>query len=88
MRAAAIFFMALAIAGAHPAGAQGEARVPIVRRGDRLILDSKVGAVTASVPAEAMQDGGKGDTIRVKNLQSGKVQPAQIVRAGLAEVAR
>lgn len=79
-------FLAEAPAKAPPAPPAAEAAPPVIRRGDRVTLSARVGAVVASVEAESLQDGRVGDTVRVKNLQSGKVQPARVVSAGQVEV--
>ena len=59
---------------------------PAVRRGERVALSARIGAVVAQVEAEALQDGRPGEVIRVRNLQSGRVQPARVARAGQVEV--
>ncbi|MCS6912311.1 MAG: flagella basal body P-ring formation protein FlgA [Myxococcales bacterium] len=75
----------LLVFGRAGAASSGEA-VPTVRRGDRVLLTVRVGAVVAQVEAEALQDGGAGQIIRVRNLHNGRVQQGRITRAGLVEV--
>lgn len=73
----------LPVPGEAPARAAAR---PLVRRGDRVILSARVGRVVASVPAEALEDGQTGDTIRVRNLQSARMQVGRVTRAGEVEV--
>lgn len=58
----------------------------LVRRGEHVQLSARIGAVTAQVEAEALQDGRLGETIRVRNLHSGRVQQGRVVRMGQVEV--
>jgi flagella basal body P-ring formation protein FlgA len=57
-----------------------------VRRGDRVQLFCRIGAVTAQVEAEALQDGRTGAEIRVRNLQNGRVHRGRITAPGTVEV--
>lgn len=79
----------LAHAGS-PAAAAADMRpaVPprVVHRGEPVQLSARAGVVVAQVSAEALQDGGIGETIRVRNLQNGKVQQARVTAAGHVEV--
>jgi flagella basal body P-ring formation protein FlgA len=58
-----------------------------VRKGDpvRVVIDTP--ALRLSVPGEALQDGGEGDPVRVKNASSGKELTAQVVAHGVVLVA-
>jgi hypothetical protein len=67
-------------------GPGGAKRQVIVRRGEHLTMDAKAGSVTSSVQVEALQDGAQGETIQVRNLQSGRLQTARVVQPGIAEV--
>ena len=92
MRGRAIMVVVAAALSLHVDRAEGrdvQAPAPkLILRGQHLMLDARVGAVTASVEAEALQDGGKEDTIQVRNLYSGRVQSARVTRPGRAEVLR
>lgn len=48
------------------------ARVPAIRKGSRVTLVYARGAVRLSVPAEALNDAGPGESVTVRNLQSNK----------------
>ena len=41
--------------------------IPVISRGERVLIEVKVGSVTATAEGTARQDGGIGDTIRVYN---------------------
>ena len=41
--------------------------VPVISRGERVLIEVRVGGVVATAEGTARQDGGKGDTIRVYN---------------------
>lgn len=75
----------LLFVGSTDAAGSGEAGLT-VRRGDRVLLSVRVGAVVAQVEAEALQDGSAGEVIRVRNLHNGRVQQGRITRPGLVEV--
>ncbi|MFP4109318.1 MAG: flagellar basal body P-ring formation chaperone FlgA [Desulfonatronovibrio sp.] len=55
--------------------------VPVVSRGERANLVYESGSVTLSVPVEVLEDGQKGDSIMVRNMQSRK-EIAGIVQDG------
>ncbi len=59
---------------------------PAVARGERVTMSARVGVVVASVSAEALQDGKVGETIRVRNLQNGRVQQARVSRPGHVDI--
>jgi hypothetical protein len=74
-------------AGPADAGAPAPgSAAPVVRRGEHVQLSARVGAVTAQVEAEALQDGRLGEIIRVRNLHSGRVQQGRVARPGHVEV--
>ena len=41
--------------------------VPLIRRGDRVMVTTRIGSVVAMIEGTARQDGGRGETIRVVN---------------------
>ncbi|KPZ69370.1 flagellar basal body P-ring biosynthesis protein FlgA [Shewanella sp. P1-14-1] len=41
--------------------------------GDRVIIEAKMNGFYANMPGEALESGGEGSTIRVRNLSSGKI---------------
>ena len=61
-------------------------KIPIVRRGDAIRLVARAGRMNMSAAGEAMQDGGVGDRIRVKNSDSGKVVYGHILEDGAIQV--
>ena len=61
-------------------------RIPIVKRGELIRIVARGGLVEVTIDGTAMQDGGKGDLIRVKNVDSGKVVRGHVVDSGLIEV--
>ena len=61
-------------------------KVPVVRRGDAIRLVARAGRMSMSASGEAMQDGGIGDRIRVKNSDSGKVVYGHVLEDGAIQV--
>ena len=55
----------------------------LVRRGERLVMQARHNVIQASTQGEALEDGRKGDVIRVKNVTSGKVIEAQVTGIGV-----
>ena len=55
----------------------------LVRRGERVVMQARHGAIQANTDGEALADGRKGDVIRVKNVTSGKVIEAQVTGIGV-----
>ena len=51
----------------------------VVKRGSRITVVAENGGFRVSILAQAMESGAKGDTIRVKNLDSRKIIQAEIV---------
>jgi flagella basal body P-ring formation protein FlgA len=85
-RLASIVSLSLGLLAAAAAAPVPDVAARAVRRGERVSLVARVGAVVAAVDAEALQDGGTGEVIRVRNLQNGKVLPARVIGAGQVEV--
>lgn len=77
----------VALAGGRPIVAQSLVARAAVRKGDpvRVIIDTP--ALRLSVPGEALQDGGEGDPVRVRNASSGKELTAEVVAHGVVLVA-
>lgn len=73
-------------ATAGPRGEESNTQAPPVHKGDRVQLSARVGAVTAQVEAEALEDGQEGALIRVRNLHSGRVHKGRVLRVGQVEV--
>ena len=61
-------------------------RPPLVQRGDVVTVLVSVGRVSATIYGEARQDGGRGERIRVRNLQSGKGLIARVLDTKRVEV--
>ena len=55
------------------------ALIPLVRRGSVVTLRYESASVTIETKAEAMSDGGAGETIQVRNLQSKRIIHAMVV---------
>ena len=54
-------------------------KLPLVHRGDEVDLQLKTEHMVISARGQALQDGGDGVTIRVRNLDSGRVVRARVV---------
>ena len=61
-------------------------RIPIVKRGELISILARGDLFEVTTEGTAMQDGGKGDLIRVKNVDSGKVIREHVIDSGLIEV--
>lgn len=57
----------------------------LVKRGDQVVIRAEGEGIYASTSGEALQDGSRGETIRVRNLSSGKVITAWVVEKGVVE---
>jgi len=57
----------------------------MVERGDQVVIRVEADGVYASMTGEALQDGSKGEGIRVRNHSSGKVITAWVVEKGIVE---
>lgn len=58
----------------------------LVRRGDRISVDSTSGGVSVSITGEAQGSARRGERVRVRNLQSGRTIDAVVVDAGRARM--
>ena len=61
-------------------------RRPLVRRGDTIDVSAVNGPLTVTVKAIAMQSGGKGETVLVRNLETRREFNAVVVDPGHAEI--
>ena len=61
-------------------------RIPIIKRGEFIRILARGDLFEVTTEGTAMQDGGKGDLIRVKNVDSGKVIRGHVIDSGLIEV--
>lgn len=59
---------------------------PAVRRGERIEIFVRNGALSISMPAQSTEDGHIGDLITVRNIQSKREIPAVVTAIGRAEV--
>lgn len=57
----------------------------LVERGDNVVIRVAADGVEATMTGEALQDGSKGQGIRVRNHSSGKVITAWVVERGIVE---
>lgn len=63
-----------------------QATAPLmVSRGDQVLIRVEGNGVQASMTGEALQDGSKGQSIRVRNHSSGRVVTAWVVDRGIVE---
>lgn len=60
--------------------------IPVIHRGDQIVMQVVSSNMAVEAVGVAMQDGGVGEQIRVKNNDSGKVVRGQILEAGLVQV--
>ncbi len=60
--------------------------VPVIGRGDKVLLIVTVGGVSVSARGTALQDGAPGDLISVRNDRGGKRLPCTVVSAGVVRV--
>ena len=60
--------------------------IPVVHRGDEVELVARTNQLAVSALGQAMQDGGIGERIRVKNSDSGKILYGQIIDAATIQV--
>jgi flagella basal body P-ring formation protein FlgA len=61
-------------------------KIPVIKRGDAIQLVARAGRMSMSAAGEALQDGGIGDRIRVKNSDSGKVIYGHVLEGGIIQV--
>ncbi len=60
--------------------------VPLIERGDRVLVTVHLGGITVSATAVALEDGFEGQVIDVKNDRSGKRFQGTVVAGGLVRV--
>ena len=60
--------------------------VPVIARGDDIVLIAETANMQLSVRGVAMQDGGIGSRIRVKNADSGKILSGRVIDAGTVRI--
>lgn len=66
--------------------AQHVEAVPVVHRGDDVVVALRTGTMSLLVTGIALEDGGAGARIRVRNVDSGKVVFAEVVDADTVRV--
>ena len=59
----------------------------IVRKADHVVITASAGSLAVKMPGEALSDGGMGEQIRVRNMNSKRVVKARVVGPGQVEVA-
>ena len=69
-----------------PLGPRDLEAVPVVGRGDVLLLVARVGGVVASLPGKALEAAGIGDMLRVENLASGQTVSGVLQDGGVVDV--
>lgn len=60
-------------------------KLPVIRRGDSVLVFASVGATLIEVPGRALEDGKVGDIILVENASTRKRFLARVVQEGLVE---
>ncbi len=60
--------------------------IPVVKRGDGITMMAQSPNMQISASGVALQDGGMGEHIRVKNTDSGKIVIGEVVDAGTVQV--
>jgi flagella basal body P-ring formation protein FlgA len=58
----------------------------LIRKGDQVVIIAKSGTLLVRMPGEALSDGGLGEQIRVRNLNSKRVIKAHVTAPGQVEV--
>lgn len=58
----------------------------IVQRGQSLLIEASAGSISVRVRGEALQDGRRGERIRVRNLSSQRIIEARVVGPGRVRV--
>jgi flagella basal body P-ring formation protein FlgA len=61
-------------------------KIPVVERGETILLVVRVGGITVRATGKALEDGAEGDEIDVKNDRSGKRLRGVVTDKGLVEV--
>jgi flagella basal body P-ring formation protein FlgA len=61
--------------------------IPVVNRGDQVCIRAKIGTVTVSALGLSTESGAVGDRIVVKNVDSREKLVAEVVAAGVVQVA-
>ncbi|HHM04694.1 MAG TPA: flagellar basal body P-ring formation protein FlgA [Gammaproteobacteria bacterium] len=59
---------------------------PLVRRGEKVLLLARAGALTVRMSGTALSDGARGDLIKVRNLTSRRVVQGEVSAAGVVTV--
>jgi len=59
---------------------------PAVARGSRVSIVARIGGIEARMPGRALADGGRGDRIRIENLNTERELEARVVSAGVVRV--
>jgi len=57
--------------------------IPLIERGDKILVMVRLGGITVSATAVALEDGMKGQVIGVKNDRSGKRLQGVVVASGV-----
>jgi flagella basal body P-ring formation protein FlgA len=78
--------MTAAVGEGQPISADAVETIPVVAKGQILTLVYAGQTLKLTVPVESLEDGGIGNTIRVRNMQSRRVVAAQVVDAETVRV--
>ena len=60
--------------------------VPIVHRGDDVVMSLQTGSMSLQTVGQALTDGGLGERIRVKNIDSGKIVFGEVTAVGTVRI--
>jgi flagella basal body P-ring formation protein FlgA len=74
------------LAAGRPIPLRGLKAPEVVKRGERLTVQVRHGALTVRMAAEALESGGVDDQVKVLNPASRRVLTARVLEDGLAEV--
>lgn len=78
--------MTAAVGEGQPISADAVEAIPVVSKGQIVTLVYAGQTLRLSVPVESLDDGGIGNTIRVRNMQSRRIVAAQVVDAETVRV--
>lgn len=70
----------------EPVPPSATAAAPLVRTGDRVVIEAGSGALSVRLDGVALVDGGAGDRVRVRNLNSSRILDARVTGEGRVHV--
>ncbi|MEE4383531.1 MAG: flagellar basal body P-ring formation chaperone FlgA [Pseudomonadales bacterium] len=70
----------------EPVPPSATAAAPLVRTGERVVIEAGSGPLSVRIDGVALVDGGAGDRVRVRNLNSSRVMDARVTGEGRVHV--